>query len=849
MINIKEERVKIEDIIQGMMIKELNQDWLLREEPLSCDKNQAAAVMGRESGWYETDLPADVRQPLIREGVIEEPLEKLNCYDSEWIENRSWWFRKSFVMDELSPGGPIRLVLDYLDIFGDIFLNGAYLGCHKSVHYPFVQDVRSYLREGENLLLIRVTTGLERVGAELPDDGVCTEKSGNRGDRGDFRRNQLRKPQYVFGWDWGPRVATVGLGEARLELCGGQEVGGCSIHTASVDRDRAELKLEYQVVHHDPLTTGEAYIGLTIRDPRGQEVFREHREHFLTSGRNFFDMTLGLDKPELWWPRGYGEQPLYTLVVTCGEGRKETRFGIRTLRLNTDKIAAKDAGSRDRLFAIEINGAKIFARGANWIPADSIWQRVTGEKYRSLVEEAAEMNFTMLRVWGGGIYERECFYDACDELGVMVWQDFMFGCALVPDDKESFRELVNHEVNYQIERLRNHPSLVLWCGNNENQWIFRETTGYLGGTQLYNEMIPRAVRRLSAHIPYWNSSPFGGEEPNSTAAGDCHYWHQAQMNGNMERRIDPFVYDESDHKFISEYGYIGPCPRESLERIFAGEPIHRDGDIWNHHNNTFEKETVNAGIDKHYVPAENLSLDEYIHYAGLVQGLMYSYSLESFRFKENCWGGLFWMFNDTWGETGWTVIDYYGHRKISFPFIRRALKPVKLILRETDGQVNVVLCNDQGRELKGELEYGWVSPDGSSSDSEVRPIVMGPRSQGNVLCFDKPGGEPEERIVYCRLKGESEDRATLWEAPLRSQHPEPATLTVVELERSGTRVVLSVTADRYAHAVHFGLGQAVRPSEEYFDLLPGETARVVLEGEGIPGLEEIRRRAGDFTAV
>jgi beta-mannosidase len=827
---------------------DLNKNWQVGDEDLSLKGMKGVSVLKDRDNWYNTDLPCDVRQPLIRNGIIKEPLEKLNCYESEWVEERSWWFKKTFLLtpDQADSTCPVDLILDYVDVYGDIFLNGEYLGCHKSVHYPFKQEIRRFLHRGENTLLVRVTTGLERVSDQPQVKEVCTEVRANRGDRGDYRRVLLRKPQYAFGWDWGPRVATCGLGEARLEFHAPLEIGDLKIYTSSLEDDKAVLNLEFEVIHHDILSTREGQVQISVTDPLRQTVYQDKSDLFLRAGVNPFRRKITLNKPSLWWPRGYGEQPLYKITMQTGDSRATETFAIRTLRLNQDKIDSKPG---ERRFVFEINGVDIFARGANWIPADSLFQRVDDKKYRTLIEEAAEMNFTMLRVWGGGLYEKDFFYDKCDEMGILVWQDFMFGCAHYPDRNEEFRELVTKELTYQINRLKNHASLVLWCGNNENQWIFentsrREEDGFLGGEWIYDNLAPRLTHLLSDHIPYWNSSPFGGDLPNSSQAGDCHYWHQCMMNPEMEKRITPEEYDRTEHKFISEYGYVGPCAKETIETYFAGEPIDRTGEIWSHHNNTFEKDTVAAGIKKHYCDPENLSLDDYLLYAGLVQGLMYNYSLESFRFKEFCGGGLYWMFNDTWGETGWTVIDYYLNRKISFPYVRRAFEPQKLIMRLKDDLVHVMLCHDGADDFEADLEYGSVSFDGSSLNTEILSVKVGARSQKQVLSFPKPDGVAAERVVFCRLKGSETIPALLREVPFRSLRLTKPQLGLSEEERTKESVTLKISSDKFAHAVHFGLSPVFLLSDEYFDLLPGESRTISIEiKEGrevsLPSLDEL----------
>ncbi|MDO8686486.1 MAG: beta-mannosidase, partial [Clostridiales bacterium] len=367
-------------------------------------------------------------------------------------------------------------------------------------------------------------------------------------------------------------------------------------------------------------------------------VLRLEKNVVLCSGINYIDFNGVIRDAKLWWPNGMGEPFLYDVKVSVDSGSKVTsypgfKFGLRTLKINQDKLSWDE-----KLFAIEINGVRTFCKGANWIPADSVYARVTEQKYDILLEEAKEANFNMLRIWGGGIYERDVFYEKCDEYGIMIWQDFMFACSAVPDSLEWFRDEVKKEMDFQTRKLRNHPSLVLWCGNNENyqsadSW-FREGDKYryFGGSICYNLIAPTVVRHNCPEIPYWNGSPYGGEFALSDKMGDKHHWGECTMNPDMEKRITPEEYDSVTAKFVSEYGYIGPCCKSTIEKYHAGMPVDIDGRIWKLHNNTFEKDTVAAGVEKHYIDPLGIDLNTYILYAGLCQGLMYGYSLEALRF-------------------------------------------------------------------------------------------------------------------------------------------------------------------------------------------------------------------------
>ena len=810
-----------------MALLPLDEGWLLREAPLRWDASFLPRALQEQP--VPCGLPCDVRMALMDAGRIDDPLVGVNFRDQLWVERRSWWFEKRFQWSG-EAHDRVELTLDRLDWGADIFLNGIHLGRHDSVFYPFVADVGAQLKAGENQLVVRLTCGLEGVTdadvAEL-DWQACTEASNGCPERGDHRRAFLRKPAYAFGWDWGPRVATCGIGSAHIQAHDGAAVRHAMMSTRSVEGGTATVRVSAEVESLLPLSTQDGEVEISLSLDGDIAACQTRRDVLLTSGLNWLDFTLEVPNAALWYPNGYGEQPLYELRVAVrtagGESRLSRMAGLRTLEMDTRRL---EDGTRR--FALAVNGRPVMSKGGNWIPSDSIYARVTPQKYEKLVAEAKEANFTMLRVWGGGLYENDIFYELCDRAGILVWQDFMFGCSLIPDHRGDFCALVERELEYQTRRLGGHACLGLFCGNNENQMIYvdwMKKDRRHGGLHVYNRLAPQAVRRNCPHVPYWSSSPYGGANPNDNDVGDRHHWNDCTMNPDMERRITPEEYDKVTSRFISEYGYIGPCSRESIEAFFGGAPIDRSGDIWSAHNNTFEKHTVAAGITKHYVDAEGLKLTDYLLYAGAVQALMLGYSLEAIRNKPECWGALFWMYNDCWGETGWTIVDYYLRRKPSFYAVRRAFAPRRLILRAQGGEVVVTAHNDTAQDVTLAIEYGSMAHDGSGCDTRTAQVALRAHSKAQVARFPLEGCGP---LVFARAPGL--DTALLRRGPYR-EYPAPACeLTVGDVSSQGDDLHFTVTARGYAHGVHFGLGGEVRLSDEWFDLLPGESRAIVARG-------------------
>ncbi|HEM46208.1 MAG TPA: beta-mannosidase, partial [Alphaproteobacteria bacterium] len=441
--------------MEGIKMTEvsLNGSWQLHDDGLAFRPTDAARVVAETDGWIDQPVPGDIHQGLVAAGRIAPPLLGLNSFDCVWTEQRSWWFRRTFASD---PGWAeadiVELEMHGLDANAHIYLNGVHIGHHPTAFRPFVLDVKPWLQEGapsrlgENVLLVRLTAGVEEV--TEADTYHCsgvrasTEAGNGRPERGDPRRIFVRKPQYSFGWDWSPRLATTAIGgNVTLRPLKTACVREVSL-TPTIVGDSVLVNATVTVDQFHYFRTLEGRVSLRLTDADGDE-HQAQTTALLRSGYAYVDLALPIDHARLWWPNGLGEQHQYlvTVELTVGEmliSSQEFLWGLRFIEL-----ASVDD------FAFIVNGCKVFAKGANWIPADTLYARVSGETYDSRVREARDANFNMLRVWGGGLYEADGFFEACDRYGILVWHDFMFACAPYPDDLPGFRADVEREADYQ----------------------------------------------------------------------------------------------------------------------------------------------------------------------------------------------------------------------------------------------------------------------------------------------------------------------------------------------------------------------------------------------------------------
>lgn len=832
-----------------MKMKSLLQDWQLREEMLSCGPDMAPLICAKTTDWmHVASLPCDVHTALVDAGKIEEPLIGRNTFDCEWVEQRSWWFRKTFFLskEELTPFGA-ELFLEILDIHADLFLNDCWIDHHASAMFPFRKDVSPWLHVGENTLLIRLTTGLEHVDdkdlAPVRDFVACEWRS-RRPGRGDERRVMLRKPQYVFGWDQSPRLATCAIaGDVRLELLDEVVVRDIRFETKALTEAGAEILAEAEIESRERLFARECTATFSL-EYNGQVVHTETKDYLSQTGLNFLDFSFTLKNPELWWPHGHGDQPLYTVRVTArnhnhAQDEKTITTGIRTVELDMTPL-----NENERRYGFRVNGKLIYCKGMDFIHSDCLYARVTNAHIEKLLTAARDADFNMLRFWDGNRYENDYVYELCNRYGILVHQGFAFACGAYPDHLPEFRTLVEQEAAYQLRRLRNHPCIALWCGNGENNGLLANFLNrhffdkahaaiHPGGSEIYGYILPRMHHTYVATVGYQCCSPFGGFEKQETAErGDRHYYPFLNLNpANQQFRISVESFDPLDCKFLTEGGVMGPPSPEVLAGYLGGEEhFSEESPVFEHHRNTFERWAVRDGIYKHYTGKRKLSMEEYCLYGGLFQGTMLAYEADHVRLIDNCGGCVLWCFDDGFGEVGFSLMDHLGNPKPAYYFLRRAYHPNRIVLRRKGDVVRICCGNDGPNARTIHLTYGYVAFDGTGKTTANLTVDL-PANRKSVQVAELPldGLDLTRGVFYVQPKETDILPVILRSGDFRTLLlPRAAELTVSNSERQGDTLSFTVTTDVFAHAVHFRTGANARFSDQYFDLLPGESRRVTM---------------------
>lgn len=819
---------------QAVEIKTLNGKWDLRQEDINLSRKDIKKILLHKKGWISTPVPGDIHQGLIAAKIVEEPSVGLNASKAVWTREKSWWLRKIFQLSatEINLSKHIELCLDGLDYDAWIFINGELIGEHNSAFYPFEKDIRKYVKPGANNIVVRLTDGLDQVSdADFEKLEGFFWFDAVRPQRSQPKRVFLRKAQYSWGWDWSPESSTTGItGGAAIRIVYSDYIKDVAVRIeGSVEKPVANVTVRTQ--RADSFRASMAKMSVKITDPQGKLIAHISKKQILQSGNSFSCFKVPISNPQFWWPSGTGDQPLYIAKVEI-TGREITpcscqrRFGIRFVEIDTD----------DKMSFI-INGKNIFCKGANFVPPDMFYARVDGSRYRKLVSEAKDANFNMLRIWGGGLYLPDEFYDACDEYGIMIWHDFMFACASYPDYLQWFRHQVRREVEYQLTRLRNHPSIVLWCGSNENIWARSESKNKDNGSIIAGTILPEAVSLYCPEIPYFYSSPYGSANNNihvsNNGSGDCHCWDDTMMSPEMSRRVDLKNYDKINARFISEYGFPGACVKKTtVEYLGKNNSLDRNSQSWEHHYNTFAQKTVEHAIAKHYIDPVKLSFDDFLYYSGLIQARVYAYSLESFRQRPNCYGGLFWMYNDSWGEVGWSIIDYYLRRKISYWFVKRALAPQKIIIRRSSkNKLKVTLVNDSLKKLSTKVKLAWRSfSDNKEKYAITKNLSVEPSSCNNFE-YTHQSVIAKDGFWFAEISSQNTniEPAYYFDCDFVNLTRKAPKISLKKIQKSKDKWEIDLTCDEFAHAVELNLPDGTQCSDNYFDIYPGRTKKITIK--------------------
>jgi beta-mannosidase len=785
--------------------------------------------------WHPARVPGTVHLDLMAAGIIPDPFDRDNERRVQWVENADWEYRREFKLPAAALGkSHIELVAKGLDTFATILLNGQKVAETNNMFRGWRFDIKPFVHAGQNEIIIRFDSPVRRAKA-------LEEKLPYRLPGGS---PHIRKAPYQFGWDWGPRLVTSGIWRPiAIEAWDIARVGEVEISQEFIQLNNVLVRTKLHV-----LADREHNIAIKTTFT-GKESFTYSEMVDLKPGENLSDKTFRVIDAQLWWPAGMGPQNLYTVTVELYQkGRLldilEKRIGFRTLALEQ----VDDEWGKS--FRFSVNGIPFFAKGGNWIPADSFPPRVTREKYERLLRDCAAANMNMLRVWGGGVYESPDFYDLCDELGLVVWQDFMFACAMFPGDPD-FLENVRAEAEYVIKDLRHHPSIALWCGNNECEegwfhWGWKEqypAQVWSDYEKIFDQILPQTVEKLDPRRPYWPSSPHSEKvgDPRSDRSGDMHYW-------GIWHGQEPFTeYRKQFHRFFSEFGF------QSFPLIETVKAFARPED-WNIASPVMEQHQKHPAGNRlillylldHYRLAKDF--ESLLWLSEVLQAEGMKTAVEHFRSQmPRVMGALYWQINDCWPVASWSGIDYYGNWKALHYYAKRFYSPVLLAPIDDEQTLKIFAISDLDQPVDASLVVGVYSYDGKTIQEGKTSVRLDPRSSRVVL--NKPleelrqGLPPEDVYLNCELKKGEEtlSRNIFHFSELKRVNLPPPDIRTEVLDQGG-KVVVRLTAARLAKDVYLSAsGIKGRFSDNFFDLLPGRSAEVTFLATAPVGAEALRQ--------
>nr|WP_277924116.1 glycoside hydrolase family 2 protein [Sphingomonas hankookensis] len=830
----------------------LDKGWQVRLAP----GDAAAKDHPKAARWLPAKVPGTVQTDLIAAKITPDPFVRLNEATIQWVGRSDWEYKGTLnATPALLARGHVDLVFDGLDTFAEVFVNGTKLLAADNAHRRWRADAKPLLKAGANDIRIAFKSPLgvlKPMVAKL-ENPLPGEYDSTAGDEPEARQTSpyIRKPKYHYGWDWGPRILNVGPnGPVRIDAWDDARIDILRVQQEAVTPAEARLSADVTIVADRPATV---QVDAIVTGPDGTAV-RASRSVAVTAGENRVSVSVAIANPKLWYPAGYGAQPLYTVATEArldGEvvDRQQRSTGIRTVEL----VREKDAIGRGMLF--RINGIPVFAKGANLIPFDSFGPRVTHTYMAKILSDAQAANMNMLRIWGGGMYLPDSFFDTADRLGLMIWSDFMFGGAITPYDPE-YRETVKIEAEEQVDRVQAHPSIVLWSGNNEvlSGWEgWSDRTAYkkrvgadeqerigVGMAILFDRVLRDAAERRDADVPYWPGSPSANYEgkPDQDANGDRHYW---DVWGGKKPAT---AYLDSCPRFMSEYGLQAMPDMATIAKFADARDLAVDSPVMTAHQKFLKGAGQQRLLDyirmRYRTPrdfADFVYLSQVMQADGIQLGALHHRACRPVTS-----GTLYWQLNDVWPGASWSSIDYYGRWKALHFAARRFFAPLAVSAgRRENGTTDVSLISDRTVPVTARWRVRTIDVDGRTTMSHEAAIQLPALSATKVATITDAdlfkGADPKRSVgvVELLVDGAVASRALVTGVPEKAMAlPDPG-LTTSWSTLDG-KPALTVTAKRLARALWIGFGTLdVQASDNFLDLLPGESVTVTITGNASTG--------------
>lgn len=810
---------------------ELNTGWTFRQERLQ--------------NWHPATVPGTVHTDLMALGSIADPFYGLNERTVQWIDKEDWLYDNHFsITAEQQQCSHRELTFYGLDTYAEVWLNDSLILKADNMFRTWHADITHLTHVGDNHLRVRLNSPI-RIDLpkwqQFPNQYHASSDQSENGGLLDRRLSPfIRKAPYHYGWDWGPRIVTLGIWRPVVFTAWNDLIiRDVFVEQTKVTRKQADIQHHVTIEADHDLSATVVVTDSATQQRLATQTVSLHR------GTNEITLPYTIRNPRLWWTNGLGEPNLYTLHTTiesktADKATQTTTVGLRSIQLHREA----DADGKGESFYFTLNGEKLFMKGANYIPCDVFLPRVSDSVYQRTIADAVAVNMNMLRVWGGGVYEDDRFYKLCDENGILVWQDFMFACSMYPASG-SFLDNIRQEAIDNVRRLRNHPCLALWCGNNEVQdawfsWGWKRQSEQLGHAdrlwaeykELFFRTLPQVVEQYAPHTPYLPSSPFATYEGRSQLTrGDYHYWEV--WHGRKPIR----EYNKVRARFFSEYG-MQSFPELSTIKRFAPDPSDWDisSDVMMAHQRggTHANQLIESYLRTEYGRPQGF--DTLLYVGQLMQGDAMKTAVEAHRRdKGYCWGSLLWQINDCWPVASWSTRDYYGRWKAAHYMVRPAMADILVSPIQTDDSLlHVFIVNDRLAPVSGQLTVE-VYTSAERRLTLTRRVKVGANSSADVWqsptaqLLAQAGVSPEQAIIHAEFQPDkagsraySNNYILVYPKDLEQQ---PAHLSIAVNGNSVT-----VSTDRYARGIYLSLDgdDSHHFSDNFFDLLPGQQRTITL---------------------
>ena len=805
----------------------------------------------KDTSWINANVPGNIHLDLLENGIIEDPYYRLNEHDLQWIDKNDWLYKTSFSISQLEFDKKNScLEFSGLDTYAKVYVNDSLLLISDNMFRSYIVDVKDFLKLGSNDLQILFESPINKGIEKREKLGYYPTISANDlSEIGKVQGNQKvsvysRKAGYHFGWDWGPRLVTSGIWKPiTYQTWNNFKINDMYIQQ-DLQKDNVVLNTSAEISFDKDYIGNELFIEAVVSKDN-HDISRNKIKIIADKNINTYNIPVEIMNPKLWWPNGMGEQYLYDLNISIFDEHsidsKSLKIGIRTIEL------VREPDSIGTSFYFKVNGHPVFMKGANYIPQDAFLARPSKQHYKHILSSAKKANMNMIRVWGGGVYESNYFYELCDEMGLLVWQDFMFACAMYPGNKH-FLNNVKQEAIDNIKRIRNHTSLALWCGNNEvltawENWGWKELeaknqskeiadTIFKAYDDIFHKILPETVSEMDPATSYWPSSPgsdFGKTQ--KMESGNAHFWWVWWGKKSFDS------YNDSIPRFMAEFGFQSFPELNSVAKYTLPNDYDMYSDVMkSHQRSSIGNETIEEYMVRDYNKPNDF--EQLLYVSQLLQAYGIKTGIEAHRRnRHRCMGSLYWQLNDCWPVASWSGIDYYGKWKALHYTVKDAFKNYLISCEEKNDSLNIYIVSDSLKSLDSKLIIRLIDFKGNELFKWNKNLLVEANSSKSIFKISKNAILNISDLDDCLLTFELFDlKDNIIADNIKYLLPFkdldlPAPNLDYSISESDNSFIIKLKTDVLAKNIFLISDSKENFTNNFFDLLPNESIEIEIKKE------------------